>query len=185
MMEVDDAGLLSGVRFVPSPNADERPSGEAPSLVVVHAISLPPRCFGSDAVERLFTNRLDPAAHPYFAALAGLRVSAHFFIRRGGEIIQFVPVTRRAWHAGESRWRGRTRCNDFSVGVELEGADDVPYLEAQYLSLARVVAAVRRRYDIAEIVGHCDIAPGRKTDPGPAFDWPKLAGLLEDMGRFA
>ncbi|MCX7892380.1 MAG: 1,6-anhydro-N-acetylmuramyl-L-alanine amidase AmpD [Burkholderiales bacterium] len=181
-MEIDAQGLLAGARFVPSPNADERPAGEAPSLVVVHGISLPPRCFGSDAVERLFTNRLDTATHPDFAALAGLEVSAHLFIRRGGEIVQFVATGRRAWHAGDSFWRGRARCNDFSVGVELEGADDVPYLEAQYLALARVVAALGRRYRIAEIVGHSDIAPARKTDPGEAFDWRHFRERLAAVG---
>ena len=159
---------------MPSPNADDRPSGEVVRLLVIHGISLPPGEFGSDAVERLFTNRLDCDAHSYFAVLAGLAVSSHFFLRRSGEIVQFVPCARRAWHAGVSSWRGRQRCNDYSVGIELEGADDVPYLEAQYLQLARLVAALRERYPIEDVVGHSDIAPGRKSDPGPAFDWTHL-----------
>jgi AmpD protein len=175
----DDRGVLEGARFVASPNADDRPDGEAPGLIVVHGISLPPREFGSDAVERLFTNRLDFAAHPYYASLAGLTVSSHLFVRRSGEIIQFVPCARRAWHAGVSSWRGRERCNDYSVGIELEGADDVPYLEAQYLQLARLVAALRCRYPIADVVGHEDIAPGRKSDPGSAFDWAHLRDRLD------
>jgi len=175
----DDRGLCGGTRFIASPNADDRPDGEVPSLVVVHGISLPPREFGSDAVERLFTNRLDCAAHPYYAALEGLAVSSHLFVRRGGEIVQFVPCTRRAWHAGASSWRGRDRCNDYSVGIELEGADDLPYLEAQYVQLARLVAALRRRYPIVDVVGHEHIAPGRKSDPGPAFDWMHFRELLD------
>ncbi|MCU0804023.1 MAG: 1,6-anhydro-N-acetylmuramyl-L-alanine amidase AmpD [Burkholderiales bacterium] len=176
---LDEQGVLAGARFVPSPNADARPEGETPSLVVVHGISLPPREFGSDAVERLFTNRIDPAAHPYFGQLAGLAVSSHFFVRRSGEIVQFVPCALRAWHAGVSVWRGRERCNDFSVGVELEGADDVAYLESQYLQIARVVDALRHRYPIADVVGHEHIAPGRKSDPGPAFDWLHFRAHLD------
>lgn len=144
-------------------------------MLVVHGISLPPGKFGGDAIERLFTNRLDPAAHPYFATVAALRVSAHFLVRRNGMLAQFVPCTRRAWHAGESAWRGRSRCNDFSVGVELEGTDDIRYTAAQYTMLARLVRALRERYPITDIVGHRDIAPGRKTDPGDAFDWQRLA----------
>jgi AmpD protein len=179
---VDGNGVLAGARFVASPNADERPGAEAPSLVVIHGISLPPREFGSDAVERLFTRRLDCAAHPYYAALEGLDVSSHLFVRRSGEVVQFVPCARRAWHAGASTWRGRERCNDYSVGIELEGADDVPYLEAQYLQLARVVAAIRERYPIVDVVGHEDIAPGRKTDPGPAFDWAHFRERLRSLG---
>ena len=170
-MTIDDQGVLVGARSINSPNADERPPGETPRLVVVHAMSLPPGDFGSDAIERLFINRLDCCAHPFFESLAGLKVSAHFVVRRGGEVVQFVPCTKRAWHAGVSAWRGRARCNDFSVGIELEGADDVPYLEAQYRQLARLAAALRARYPIEDVVGHSDIAPGRKTDPGPAFDW--------------
>jgi AmpD protein len=164
---------------VVSPNFDERPAGEAISLLVVHAISLPPGKFGSDAIEHLFTNRLDPNAHPFFREIEGLRVSAHFLIRRDGELIQFVPCSRRAWHAGVSSWHDRTRCNDFSLGVELEGCDDQPFAAAQYPVLARLIETLRRHYPVADIAGHSDIAPGRKTDPGPCFDWAQLHGLLD------
>ena len=142
-------------------------------LVVVNGISLPPGRFRGDAVERLFTNRLDPHAHAYFAAIAHLRVSAHFFVRRDGRVLQFVPCSARAWHAGTSRWRERERCNDFSVGIELEGTDEQPYTPAQYTALARLLKALRRRYPIEDVVGHSDIAPGRKTDPGARFDWSR------------
>ncbi len=181
-IRIDADGIASGARFVPSPNFDERPAGSEISLLVVHGISLPPGDFGGDGVLELFTNTLDPAAHPAYEALGGLRVSAHFFLRRNGELIQFVPCARRAWHAGASAWRGRTRCNDFSIGIELEGADTVPYADLQYDRLARLVRALRRRYPIADAVGHSDIAPDRKTDPGPAFDWPRLRRLA--AGRF-
>lgn len=164
-------GWLAGVPFIPSPNCDARPEDARVELLVVHGISLPPGHFGGDAVPRLFANTLDCAEDPYYAALGDLRVSSHFLIRRGGEMIQFVPCDLRAWHAGVSEWRGRSRCNDFSIGIELEGADTAPYLEAQYRQLRRLSALLARRYPIAEIVGHSDIAPGRKTDPGPAFDW--------------
>lgn len=162
---------------VPSPNADERPEGTPVTLLIVHGISLPPGHFGGTAIAEFFTNRLDPFAHPYFASIASLRVSAHFLIRRDGALVQFVPCARRAWHAGASSWRGRANCNDFSVGVELEGCDDVAYETAQYRMLARLTRALRRRYPIDELVGHSDVAPGRKTDPGPAFDWDRYRGL--------
>ncbi len=171
-------GLLPGAPFVASPNQDERPADAAVTLVVVHAISLPPGQFGGDGVERLFTNRLDPAAHPYYENIRSLRVSAHFFIRRGGELTQFVACTRRAWHAGVSEWRGRQRCNDYSIGIELEGCDERPFEDVQYAVLARVIRVLRHSYAIEDIVGHADIAPGRKTDPGPCFDWPRLRKLL-------
>jgi AmpD protein len=177
-LALDADGRAPGVRFVPSPNCDDRPDPEGVTLVVLHGISLPPGKFGGGDIERLFTNALDPAAHPYFAQIAGLRVSAHFLVRRRGEIVQFVPCARRAWHAGASNWRGRERCNDFSVGIEMEGADDVAYTAAQYRATARLVAAVSRRYPVADVVGHSDIAPGRKSDPGPAFDWPRFRGEL-------
>jgi AmpD protein len=177
-MRVDAAGVLPGVRFVASPNHDERPAGEAVVLVVLHGISLPPGRFGGSDIERLFTNTLDPAADAYYAGLAELRVSAHFVVRRRGEIVQFVACERRAWHAGASQWNGRSRCNDFSVGIELEGADEVPYAAAQYRAVAKLVAALQVRYPIAAIVGHSDVAPGRKTDPGPAFDWPRFRAQL-------
>jgi AmpD protein len=170
---ITEDGLAEGVRYVPSPNHDERPCGTQIELLVIHGISLPPGEFGGPAVIELFTNRLDPAAHPYFATVAGQRVSAHFLIRRDGELIQFVPCSGRAWHAGASDWRGRGRCNDFSIGIELEGSDDAPYEETQYEALAELCRALRGRYPIADIVGHSDIAPGRKTDPGPYFDWAR------------
>jgi AmpD protein len=165
-------------RFVDSPNQDERPRGAEITLLVVHCISLPPGEFGGDAIERLFTNRLDPAAHPYFREIAGLRVSAHFLIRRDGALVQFVPVGRRAWHAGASSWRGRRRCNDFSIGVELEGTEDGPFDARQYQRLAALIAALRKQLPLREIAAHSDVAPGRKTDPGARFDWPRLFAIL-------
>jgi AmpD protein len=177
-LHIDTDGIVAVAAQIPSPNRDHRPGNEVPSLVVIHGISLPPGVFGGDAIERLFTNRLDPAAHPYYAAIANLRVSAHLLVRRDGALIQFVPCSERAWHAGLSTWEGRTRCNDFSVGIELEGADDVPYTSAQYAMLARLLKALRRRYPITAAVGHSHVAPGRKTDPGPAFDWARLAELV-------
>jgi AmpD protein len=158
---------------VPSPNCDERPEGTAITLVVIHNISLPPGRFGGSAIAELFTNRLDAAEHPYFATVAQLRVSAHFLIGREGSLTQFVSCALRAWHAGASSWRGRESCNDFSIGIELEGRDDVAYEDAQYSMLARLTRALCRRYPIVDLAGHCDIAPGRKTDPGPAFDWER------------
>ena len=176
-MRVDDQGLVSGCEYIPSPNCDDRPAG-AIELLVIHNISLPPGEFGGDAVQRLFTNTLDPQAHPYYAAIAGLEVSAHFFVRRDGHIIQFVPCLKRAWHAGESRWQGASRCNDFSLGIELEGTDTEPFTAAQYASLNRLAMALRAAYPIRGIAGHSDIAPQRKTDPGPHFDWAHfLSGL--------
>ncbi|WP_083961835.1 1,6-anhydro-N-acetylmuramyl-L-alanine amidase AmpD [Tepidiphilus margaritifer] len=166
-------------RRVASPNCDDRPAGMPISLVVLHAISLPPEVFGGDAVERLFTNTLDPAAHPAFASLEGLRVSAHYFIRRDGETIEFVPPDRRAWHAGLSCWEGRERCNDFSVGIELEGSDRQPFTAAQYERAAALVASLVRRYpSIDSVAGHCHVSPVRKTDPGPFFDWHRFTALL-------
>jgi AmpD protein len=162
------------MRVVDSPNQDERPLGTQITLVVLHSISLPPGEYGGDAIERLFTNRLDPAAHPYFGEIAALRVSSHFLIRRDGELVQFVPVARRAWHAGASCWRGRSRCNDFSVGIELEGADASPFDDQQYQTLVPLLSALGLR----DIAAHSDIAPGRKTDPGAYFDWPRVLRAL-------
>ncbi|MRD72634.1 1,6-anhydro-N-acetylmuramyl-L-alanine amidase AmpD [Rhodocyclus tenuis] len=173
---IDAAGWLSGGRRVESPNADERPAGEAICLAVIHAISLPPDEFGGDDILRLFTNTLDPAAHPYFAGIAHLRVSSHFLIRRDGELIQFVATTRRAWHAGVSNWQGRSRCNDFSLGIELEGGDAHPFTDAQYAALRPLLRALAERHPVQALAGHSDIAPGRKTDPGPYFEWPRLVG---------
>jgi len=175
-------GLIEGALFVPSPNCDDRPPGCAPELVVVHGISLPPGEFGGPWIEKLFTNVLPVGAHPYFGQVGSLRVSAHALVRRDGSVVQFVPLSLRAWHAGVSSWRGRERCNDFSIGIELEGADHVPYEEAQYASLAALVAALIDAYpalDQEAVTGHSDIAPGRKTDPGPAFEWPRLHALLQ------
>jgi N-acetyl-anhydromuramoyl-L-alanine amidase len=170
-------GLAAGVRFIPSPNCDDRPAGASVRLIVIHNISLPPGEFGGDDVIRLFCNTLDCAAHPYYEGLRDLRVSAHFLVRRSGELLQFVPCTRRAWHAGVSTWRGRGRCNDFSVGIELEGSDEIPYTDPQYAALAVLAAALSRAYPIEDVVGHADIAPGRKSDPGSAFDWPRFRAL--------
>jgi len=175
---VDRAGIVRAAAQVPSPNSDERPEGVAITLLVIHSISLPPGRFGGPAITALFTNRLDPSAHPYFATVAQLRVSAHFLIGRDGTLTQFVSCARRAWHAGASSWHNRDQCNDFSVGVELEGTDDVPYDAAQYTVLARLTRALRRRYPIVDIVGHSEIAQGRKTDPGPAFDWARYRRLI-------
>jgi AmpD protein len=170
--------FLAGARRVESPNFDERPAGTAVTLLVVHAISLPPGTFGGDAIERLFTNRLDHGAHPAFAEIAGLRVSAHFLLRRDGELLQFVSADKRAWHAGVSCWRGRERCNDFSIGVELEGDAFSAFSDAQYNGLVTLVARLRRDYPLRDIAGHDDIAPQRKRDPGPRFDWLRVLRAL-------
>lgn len=177
------AGLMTAARQVPSPNCDDRPAGVAPDLIVVHGISLPPGEFGGPWIDRLFTNTLPPDAHPYFAAVADRKVSAHLLIRRDGEVVQYVPFQRRAWHAGVSAYCGREKCNDFSIGIELEGADDVPYEPAQYRALSETVVALRAAYPTLSdhIAGHSDIAPGRKTDPGDAFDWQRLHALLAAM----
>jgi AmpD protein len=181
--ELDAEGWLASARRVPSPNCDERPSGQAPCLIVIHAISLPPGEFGGDGIERLFTNRLEPEAHPYFRQIHAMKVSAHFLIRRDGGVEQFVPCRMRAWHAGASSWRGRARCNDFSLGIELEGSDALPFEAAQYVALARLIRVLRERYPIEDVVGHADIAPGRKSDPGPFFDWARLERLLAAEGE--
>lgn len=172
--DFDADGWFRPAQRIPSPNCDARPQGMAVELVVVHNISLPPGVFDGDAVIALFTNRLDFDAHPYYQGIRGLQVSAHFFVRRDGRLIQFVPCSLRAWHAGASSWEGRERCNDFSVGIELEGSDDTPFTDTQYATLAPLLAALKRRYPIRGIAGHSDIAPGRKTDPGPYFDWHRL-----------
>lgn len=176
--ELDAAGWLTGARHVRSPNCDERPTGQPIRLVVVHAISLPPGEFGGDGIERLFTNSLDPAAHPYYREIQSLRVSCHFLVRRDGRILQFVPCRMRAWHAGASLWRGMENCNDFSIGIEMEGCDEQPFEPIQYAALARLVRILRRHFPIEDIAGHADVAPGRKTDPGPHFDWAHLHLLL-------
>ncbi|SMC29725.1 AmpD protein [Andreprevotia lacus DSM 23236] len=181
MNVIDADGWYGAARRVPSPNCDARPEGIAVDLLVIHNISLPPGEFGSDHVERLFTNRLDPQAAPGYDALARLRVSAHFFIRRDGEVLQFVPLGLRAAHAGVSCWQGRERCNDFSLGIELEGTDLQPYTEAQYASLIPLVQALAAACPLRAVVGHNDIAPARKTDPGPFFDWARLHAALPQL----
>src|SRR5918999_2901855 len=166
------------MRIVESPNCDERPPDTDITLVVLHSISLPPAEYGGDAIERLFTNRLNPAEHPYFQEIAHLRVSSHFLIRRDGETVQFVPLERRAWHAGASSWRGRSRCNDFSIGIELEGAEDDFFTDPQYASLVALLKALRNTLPLRDVAAHSDVAPGRKTDPGAHFDWARLLAAL-------
>ncbi|WP_227731708.1 1,6-anhydro-N-acetylmuramyl-L-alanine amidase AmpD [Yersinia proxima] len=168
-----DNGWISGVKRVVSPHCDQRPEGEAPSLLVIHNISLPPGEFGGPYIDQLFTGTLNADEHPYFADIVHLRVSAHCLIRRDGEIIQYVPFDKRAWHAGVSTFAGRERCNDFSIGIELEGTDVLPFTTEQYRSLSKVSALLFAHYPITaeRVTGHSDIAPGRKTDPGSAFDW--------------
>ncbi len=173
-------GWISGVRKVASANCDSRPRGSATELLVIHNISLPPGEFGGDAIERLFTNALPVEEHPYYARLNGLKVSAHFLIRRNGEIVQFVSCNMRAWHAGVSSWCGRSRCNDFSIGVELEGSDETPFDERQYDSLTRLTRVLKRSYPLRGVAGHSDISPERKTDPGPCFDWARYLSSIRN-----
>jgi N-acetyl-anhydromuramoyl-L-alanine amidase len=174
-------GLMHPARQVSSPNFDQRPGNIPPELIVVHGISLPPDEYGGPWIDRLFTNTLPAAHHPFFATVAGLQVSSHLLIRRDGELVQYVPFHLRAWHAGTSSYRGRERCNDFSIGIELEGSDERAYEPAQYRALSAAVRSLCRAYaslSPERIAGHSDVAPGRKTDPGPAFDWPRLHALL-------
>ncbi len=182
-MRIDtNTGLLECVRQVCSPNCDERPGEEQISLLVIHNISLPPGEYSGLWIDALFTNTLDPAVHPYFEIIAGQKVSAHLLIRRDGEMIQYVPFCRRAWHAGKSCFQGRERCNDFSIGIELEGCDEQPYEDVQYERLIALTRSLMQSYPAItpeRITGHSDIAPGRKTDPGPAFDWKRYLGALE------
>lgn len=171
------SGWLQGCKHVPSPNCGQRPVEASVELLVLHNISLPPGEFGGPHIEALFTNQLDPQLHPYFTEVADLKVSAHFLIRRDGEVVQFVATTENAWHAGLSSWRGREKCNDFSIGIELEGTDTHVYTAGQYSALSQLIQACWRAHPKIEpkaIVGHSDIAPGRKTDPGPSFDWHRL-----------
>ena len=172
-----DTGLIGPARQCLSPNRDARPTGQEPRLIVLHGISLPPGQFGGPEIEQLFTNTIDWEAHPYFGEIRSLKVSAHLLVRRDGSVVQFVPFMDRAWHAGESLFRRRPRCNDYSIGIELEGEDEVPYDDAQYEVLSSLLAALLRAYpaiSAREIAAHSDIAPGRKTDPGTAFDWLRL-----------
>lgn len=171
------SGWVAPAHHRQSPNFDSRPGGSTLDLIVVHAISLPPGCFGGSYVEDLFLNRLDASAHEYFAGLRDLKVSSHFYVDRAGALTQFVSIHDRAWHAGESSWHGRAACNDFSIGIELEGCDEQAFEEPQYATAARLIALLRnnvRSLQHAEVVGHADIAPQRKTDPGPLFDWQRL-----------
>jgi AmpD protein len=181
MFEVEN-GILRGARYLASPNYDERPAGAAIDLLVIHGISLPPGQFGGHFIDALFTNTLDRLAHPYFEQIHAMRVSAHALIRRDGGVVQYVPFDKRAWHAGKSCFQGRETCNDFSIGIELEGCDECGYEDVQYRVLAALSAALMRAYPRItpeRIAGHSDIAPGRKTDPGPYFEWPRYRGLLE------
>ncbi|KEZ76528.1 1,6-anhydro-N-acetylmuramyl-L-alanine amidase AmpD [Salinisphaera hydrothermalis] len=183
-LEIDDAGWLVGARHLPSPNHNHRPAGVAVDTLVVHGITVPPGRFGHGGVDALFTNTLDPTAHPVYAEIAELRVSAHALIERTGALTQYVSFDDRAWHAGVSHFDGRDRVNDFGIGIELEGTDACPYAPAQYRRLAAVTAALLRHYagmNRSRIVGHSDIAPGRKTDPGPAFDWAVFNRLLDHV----
>ena len=173
-------GWCAGVRHCPSAHCNERPQGEI-SLLVLHNISLPPGQFGTGKVQEFFTSGLNASEHAYFSGIVDMRVSAHFFIERDGQISQFVSCLQRAWHAGVSSFAGRDNCNDFSLGIELEGTDDLPYSEAQYDALVPLVQQLLAAYpalSVERVCGHCDIAPGRKTDPGPAFDWPRLRTAL-------
>jgi AmpD protein len=178
-------GLLIEARQLPSPNCDDRPLAMEPNLIVIHGISLPPGKFGGPWIDALFTNTLNPNVHPYFKEIQELKVSSHLLIRREGNMVQYVPFHRRAWHAGQSSFQGCADCNDFGIGIELEGADTVPYTDIQYRHLAAVITALTQTYrGITEdrIVGHADIAPGRKTDPGMAFNWQHLWRLLQSQG---
>lgn len=176
-----DRNLLTEATWLPSPNYDERPDPSDISLVVIHCISLPPGEFGGDYIDQLFTNKLNPVEHVYFNEIYQLTVSSHLLIKRTGEIVQYVPFDKRAWHAGKSDYQGREKCNDFSIGIELEGTESVDYTSEQYVQLAAIIDALIKTYpklSAQRITGHCDIAPGRKTDPGASFDWSKLYQLL-------
>ena len=170
--------MVSDTFFRSSPHFDERPPGTKISLLVIHNISLPPGEYGGDWIDDLFMGRLDPDAHPYFRDIAGLKVSSHYLIRRDGTLIQYVDPDLRAWHAGVSTWKGCERCNDFSIGIELEGSDDVPFAEPQYETLVSLTRSLFERYGELDLAGHSDIAPGRKTDPGPWFDWGRFRAAL-------
>lgn len=181
---LDESGWMSGVRHCLSPNFGPRPAGTVVDLAVVHSISLPPGQYGGDAIERLFQNRLDWDAHPYFDEIRGLEVSAHFLVRRDGEVVQFVSTRDRAWHAGRSAWRGRENCNDYAIGIELEGLEGETFEPLQYERLADVLIAAVRQHPLQGVAGHEHVARGRKRDPGPGFDWPALVALLGWPGRY-
>ena len=177
-------GWLDGARRCESPNFGPRPEGMAIDLALIHSISLPPGEYGGDAIERLFTNRLDWDAHAYFQQIRGLEVSAHFLVRRDGELVQFVSCDARAWHAGASVWHGRSECNDFSIGIELEGLEGERFDASQYVALAALIDALAARYPIAAVVGHEHVAPGRKNDPGPGFDWVRLRSMVSLVDQY-
>jgi AmpD protein len=181
-LEIDlSTGLLTSARYLPSPHQDARPDGMVIDMIVIHNISLPPGQFGTGAIEQFFCGELDSTLHPYFSTIKQLRVASHLLIERKGLITQFVPFSKRAWHAGQSHFEGRTHCNDFSIGIELEGTDDIPYEKIQYATLLKVIPILMQTYPSItqnRIVGHSDIAKGRKTDPGPAFDWGYLKSIL-------
>ena len=183
-MHIDSSGILDSAQLIASPNCDQRPNNTAISLLVIHYISLPPNQFSGDAVIQFFTNRLDCDAHPAYESLKGVKVSAHFFIRRDATVIQFVPCTKRAWHAGVSNWQGRERCNDFSLGIELEGNGITPFTDEQYTALIALTQCLCQHCPIEHIAGHSDIAPGRKTDPGPYFDWQRYASNVHRSDLF-
>ena len=174
IININQDGICDEAKFISSPNLDVRPSPDDISLIVIHNISLPPNQYGGNGVIELVTNQLNPDEHPYYAEIAHLKVSSHFFIRRDGELIQFASCNDRAWHAGASHWQGRERCNDFSIGVELEGSDFEAFEPIQYETLKTLIASIKARYPIQAITGHSDIAPGRKTDPGAYFDWSHI-----------
>lgn len=176
---LDAGGWVVEAERLPSPNFDTRPPGMLTDLLVVHNISLPPGQFGGGEIAAFFQNRLDHDAHPFFDEIRGVHVSSHFLVRRDGALQQFVSCNARAWHAGASAFEGRTRCNDFSIGVELEGTDDLPFTEAQYVTLAALTRVLREHYPIQAVAGHADIAPGRKTDPGPHFEWRRLREMAD------
>lgn len=177
-------GWLQRARRCESPNFGPRPDGVAIDLALIHSISLPPGEYGGDAIELLFTNRLDWDAHPYYDQIRGLQVSAHFLVRRDGELLQFVSCDARAWHAGPSAWQGRANCNDYSIGIELEGLEGEQFEAVQYDVLATLIAELAEHYPIASVAGHEHVAPGRKLDPGPGFDWPRLIALTTDTAPY-
>lgn len=174
IINISQDGICDEAKFITSPNVDSRNLLDDISLIVIHNISLPPNQYGGDGVIALFTNQLNPNEHPYYSEIAHLKVSSHFFIRRDGELIQFASCNDRAWHAGSSKWEGRERCNDFSIGIELEGSDVEAFEPIQYEKLQTLITSIKLRYPIQAITGHSDIAPGRKTDPGPYFDWSQI-----------
>ena len=185
MIRVDGKGLIAAAKQVPSPNCDQWPTECQPELIILHGISLPPGQFGGSAIDELFTNRLDPSVHPYFAQICNIQVSSHLLVRRDGTLVQYVPLNMRAWHAGESFWNGRERCNDFSIGIELEGTDEMPYEDVQYATLAELILAICQSLPSlasGEVIGHCHVSPGRKTDPGPHFDWARFRRELHGQG---